>query len=86
MALSDSVLEGSPDRGCAPVAALESYVVFGYTALSFNCLLFFDYLLIFYVVAEHSVLLAIAHMKAQSSLAIAVTMTCLGLPLAHKCL
>lgn len=42
MALSDSVLEGSPDRGCAPVAALESYVVFVYMALPFKCLLFFE--------------------------------------------
>jgi len=28
MALSYSPLEGSPDRGCAPVAALERYMLF----------------------------------------------------------
>jgi hypothetical protein len=85
VALSNSPLEGSPDRGCAPVAALERYMLFlviWLFPLTVYCS--FKYQFFFYVVAGISIFLVIAHMKAQSSLAIAVTMTCLTLPLAHK--
>jgi len=47
--------------------------------------LHFDSLLYFQA-AEILILLAMAHMKAQSSLAIAVTITCLAFPLVHSLL
>ena len=84
-ALSNSAFEGSPDRGCAPLDALETWVI-DYTIFSLWFLLLFDNILYFHVVVEPWISLAMAHMNAQSSLAIAVTITCLGFPLAHSLL
>jgi hypothetical protein len=65
--------------------ALESCVIV-YTIFSVWFLWFFDNKLYFHLAAGTWISLAMAHMKAHSSLAIAVTTTCLAFPLAHSLL